>query len=295
MHYDADTLDDYLHGALGPERDAAIHAHLETCAECRAIYDECASGARLDPRRRAQAEEREFPSMIKARVWEAVRNDRARVVARPPARRVASDDRGSDRGGPRGCSRISALPDRARRRSPAGVAATYSARRTRRTRLGKPAGRPRPDRPGIDGRRPRAPASIGRRRYGGRIRTVMMRAFAAAFAIRGVRSSRLPRHGRADSGAGDPNALVREALDAPRHVSYVGQLQTIRWGNARCERDDPARRTPRAGKHAPHVPRARSAVRRIRHHARHDDDEDRSETAPRDGLGKSRPPTTSSR
>jgi negative regulator of sigma E activity len=30
---------------------------------------------------------------------------------------------------------------------------------------------------------------------------------------------------------GDPNALVREALDSPRHVSYVGQLQTIRWGN----------------------------------------------------------------
>jgi negative regulator of sigma E activity len=30
---------------------------------------------------------------------------------------------------------------------------------------------------------------------------------------------------------GDPNALVREALDSPRRVSYVGQLQTIRWGN----------------------------------------------------------------
>jgi negative regulator of sigma E activity len=26
------------------------------------------------------------------------------------------------------------------------------------------------------------------------------------------------------------NALVREALEAPRHVSYVGQMQTIRWG-----------------------------------------------------------------
>ena len=29
----------------------------------------------------------------------------------------------------------------------------------------------------------------------------------------------------------DSNTLVRAALDAPRHVSYVGQLQTIRWGN----------------------------------------------------------------
>jgi negative regulator of sigma E activity len=30
--------------------------------------------------------------------------------------------------------------------------------------------------------------------------------------------------------APDANALVREALEAPRHVSYVGQMQTIRWG-----------------------------------------------------------------
>jgi negative regulator of sigma E activity len=28
----------------------------------------------------------------------------------------------------------------------------------------------------------------------------------------------------------DSNALVKQALEAPRHVSYVGQLQTIRWG-----------------------------------------------------------------
>lgn len=28
----------------------------------------------------------------------------------------------------------------------------------------------------------------------------------------------------------DASALVRAALDAPRHVSFVGQLQTIRWG-----------------------------------------------------------------
>jgi negative regulator of sigma E activity len=28
----------------------------------------------------------------------------------------------------------------------------------------------------------------------------------------------------------DVNALVRAAIDAPRHVSYIGQLQTIRWG-----------------------------------------------------------------
>ena len=34
----------------------------------------------------------------------------------------------------------------------------------------------------------------------------------------------------APASAADSNELVREALEAPRHVSYVGQLQTIRWG-----------------------------------------------------------------
>jgi predicted anti-sigma-YlaC factor YlaD len=91
MHYNADLLDDYLHGALGPERDADIHAHLEACAPCRALYDEAAQ-VRDWLRAAARAEEREFPSMIKARVWEAVRNmpppstsfaDRLRALWRP--------------------------------------------------------------------------------------------------------------------------------------------------------------------------------------------------------------------
>jgi predicted anti-sigma-YlaC factor YlaD len=89
-HYNADTLDDYLHGAFGPERDATIHAHLEACADCRALYDE-AAGVRDWLRAAARAEEREFPSMIKARVWEAVRAmpvplsfaDRMRALWRP--------------------------------------------------------------------------------------------------------------------------------------------------------------------------------------------------------------------
>jgi predicted anti-sigma-YlaC factor YlaD len=73
MHYNADTLDDYLHGAFGPERDAVIHAHLEACAPCRGLYDEAAS-VRDWLRAAAQAEEREFPSLVKARVWERVRS-----------------------------------------------------------------------------------------------------------------------------------------------------------------------------------------------------------------------------
>lgn len=88
MHYDADTLADYLHGALGDERDASIHAHLEACADCHAIYDETVS-VRDWIRSAARAEELEFPSLVKARVFDAIRNrqpsfaDRLRALWRP--------------------------------------------------------------------------------------------------------------------------------------------------------------------------------------------------------------------
>ena len=72
MHYDLETIDDYLHGELDAARDAAVHAHLETCEPCRAAYDESAS-VRDWMRAAAGAEEREFPSLIKAQVWEVVR------------------------------------------------------------------------------------------------------------------------------------------------------------------------------------------------------------------------------
>jgi negative regulator of sigma E activity len=57
-----------------------------------------------------------------------------------------------------------------------------------------------------------------------------MQRFAFAFAIAAAATfpdlaSAAPTPAPADS-----NALVRAALEAPRHVSYVGQLQTIRWG-----------------------------------------------------------------
>ena len=90
MHYNSETINDYLSGELGPERDATIHAHLEGCAECRARYEEGAS-VRDWLRAAAAAEEREFPSMIRARVWERVRviqatpsfADRLRALWRP--------------------------------------------------------------------------------------------------------------------------------------------------------------------------------------------------------------------
>jgi predicted anti-sigma-YlaC factor YlaD len=70
-HYDPDTLDDYLHGELDAARDATVHAHVERCALCRAAYDQ-AVRLRDWIRDAALAEEREFPSLIKARVWEAI-------------------------------------------------------------------------------------------------------------------------------------------------------------------------------------------------------------------------------
>jgi negative regulator of sigma E activity len=58
-----------------------------------------------------------------------------------------------------------------------------------------------------------------------------MRTFVAACAI--VAACALPLRALAaqpSPAPTDPNALVRAAIDAPRHVSYVGQLQTVRWG-----------------------------------------------------------------
>jgi len=73
MHYDLDTLDDYLRGELDATRDANVHAHLEACKPCRAAYDEAAS-VRDWIRAAAAAEEREFPALVKAHVWETIRS-----------------------------------------------------------------------------------------------------------------------------------------------------------------------------------------------------------------------------
>lgn len=81
MHYDADILADYLHGETGPETDAAIHAHLETCVPCRALHDESAA-VRDWVRAAARAEELELPAMVRARVWEAVRASEPTLLER---------------------------------------------------------------------------------------------------------------------------------------------------------------------------------------------------------------------
>ena len=73
-HYDRESLIDYLHGALTPRADAAVFAHLASCTACNAIYDEEASLGEL-LRTAARSEELELPSLVKARVWDAVRHE----------------------------------------------------------------------------------------------------------------------------------------------------------------------------------------------------------------------------
>jgi anti-sigma factor RsiW len=73
-HYDRETFIDYLHGALTPQADADVFAHLSSCSACNALYDEEASLGEL-LRGAARAEELELPSLVKARVWDALRHD----------------------------------------------------------------------------------------------------------------------------------------------------------------------------------------------------------------------------
>lgn len=74
-HYDRNTLIDYLHRELAPGADAAVFEHLGQCAACRTLHNEEASvGEAL--RSYVRADEFELPSLVKARVWETIRNQR---------------------------------------------------------------------------------------------------------------------------------------------------------------------------------------------------------------------------
>jgi anti-sigma factor RsiW len=80
-HLSPDLLVDYLHGELAPEDDALAHAHLSACAACRLDRDlevALTEALRADP----LAEEREMPSLIKAAVWEQIRQAKPSPVRR---------------------------------------------------------------------------------------------------------------------------------------------------------------------------------------------------------------------
>jgi anti-sigma factor RsiW len=72
QHLSNETIIDYLHGALSPQEDAAVYAHVETCTECRKEYEaEVALSEML--RGLAEREEREFPATLKAEIWSRIR------------------------------------------------------------------------------------------------------------------------------------------------------------------------------------------------------------------------------
>jgi predicted anti-sigma-YlaC factor YlaD len=72
QHLTNDILIDYMHGALTPQKDAEVYAHMETCDVCRAEYDaEVSLSEAL--RAHARREEREMPPMLKAEIWERIR------------------------------------------------------------------------------------------------------------------------------------------------------------------------------------------------------------------------------
>lgn len=75
QHPTIEQLIDYVHGALSPENDAFIYAHIDDCSLCR---NEHAAEVALTEMLRNQAvvEERELPPMLKAAIWQAVRDSK---------------------------------------------------------------------------------------------------------------------------------------------------------------------------------------------------------------------------
>ncbi len=85
-HTTTEQLIDYLHHELSPEADAALLAHLKSCARCTAMYEE---QARLSESLRAyaRATERDLPPGMVTRIWDAVDARRAQP---PLAQRIAA-------------------------------------------------------------------------------------------------------------------------------------------------------------------------------------------------------------
>jgi hypothetical protein len=87
-HYTDDDIIDYLHNEVTDAVDADMHAHFVVCRYCRERYDAEASVGEL-LRSSTLAQEREFPSIIKAKVWASIRSaeptllERARAFINP--------------------------------------------------------------------------------------------------------------------------------------------------------------------------------------------------------------------
>jgi anti-sigma factor RsiW len=68
-------LIDYTHGELDPAQDALVFEHLQSCAECRALWQ--AELDLTDSVRSAYSEDLELPMSVVAHVRQAMRSQRA--------------------------------------------------------------------------------------------------------------------------------------------------------------------------------------------------------------------------
>lgn len=72
QHLKNETIIDYLHGALSPQEDATVLAHIEACEVCRAEFNAEAALTEM-LRSYAAQEERELPPTLKAHIWSRIR------------------------------------------------------------------------------------------------------------------------------------------------------------------------------------------------------------------------------
>ncbi len=72
QHLRNETLVDYMHGALTPQEDAAVYAHMETCESCRREFEAEAALTEM-LRSYGAATECEMPSRLKAEIWSRIR------------------------------------------------------------------------------------------------------------------------------------------------------------------------------------------------------------------------------
>ncbi len=81
QHITNDSLIDYLHGELAPADDALVYAHVAACDVCTAELE--AERSLADALRVSlAADEREFPSLVSAAVWQRIREGRPSTLAR---------------------------------------------------------------------------------------------------------------------------------------------------------------------------------------------------------------------
>jgi predicted anti-sigma-YlaC factor YlaD len=81
QHLTNEKLIDYMHGALTPQEDAAVYAHMETCGLCRAEYDAETTLSEM-LREQARRDERELPPTLKAEIWQRIREAEPTTASR---------------------------------------------------------------------------------------------------------------------------------------------------------------------------------------------------------------------